>query len=76
MAILTTYSLHTPINRIERIRRCPKISSKNARILNPVFKGLLFQKLLIPKAINDYNHHIKSVDQADALQAAFTYHRK
>jgi Transposase IS4 len=43
--------------------------------LNPVFKGLLFKNLFIPKAINDYNHHMKGVDQADALRANFTVHR-
>jgi Transposase IS4 len=43
--------------------------------LNPVFKGLPFKYLFIPKAIDDYNYHMKGVDQADALRASFTCHR-
>jgi Transposase IS4 len=76
IAISTAHSLHRPEDRIQRLRRCPKISFKNARILTPVFQGLLFKNLFIPKAINDYNHHMKGVDQADALRASFTSHRK
>jgi Transposase IS4 len=76
VSITTAHSLHRPEDRIERKRRCPKISSENARILNPVFKGLPFKDLFIPKAIDDYNHHMKGVDQADALRASFTCHRK
>jgi hypothetical protein len=37
------------------------------RILNPLFKGLPFKDLFILKAIDDYNHHMKGVDQADQL---------
>jgi Transposase IS4 len=44
--------------------------------LNPIFKGQPFKDLFILKAINDYNHHMKGVDQADALRANFTYYRK
>jgi len=40
-----------------------------------VFKGLPFKDLFIPKAIDDYNHHIKGVDQADSLRANLTCHR-
>ena len=75
-ALSTAHSLHRPEDRIQRTRRCPRISSENARILNPVFKGQPFKELFIPKAIDDYNHHMKGVDQADQLRANFTCHRK
>jgi hypothetical protein len=75
VAISTAHSLYRPLDRVQRMRRCPKISSENACILSPVFKGLPFKDLLILKAIDDYNHHMKGVDQADALCANFTiYH--
>jgi Transposase IS4 len=75
-ALSTAHSLHHSEDRVQCTRRCPKITSENARILQPVFQGLLFKNLFIPKAINDYNHHIKGVDQADQLRASFTCHRK
>lgn len=76
IAISTAHSLHRPEDQTETKRRCPRITTDNARILNPVFKGQPFKELFIPRAINDYNHHIKGVDQADALRANFTCHRK
>jgi len=76
IAISTAHSLHRREDRIQRTRNCPKISSENARILNPVFQGQAQKDLFIPKAIDDYNHHMKGVDQADALRANFTCHRK
>jgi hypothetical protein len=76
LAISTAHSLHCSEDRIQRSRRCPKISSENARILNPVFQGQSWKDLFIPKAIDDYNHHMKGVDQADALRAYFTCHRR
>jgi len=75
IAISTAHSLHRAEDRIQRTRRCPRITSENQRILNPVFKGLPFKDLFIPRAIDDYNHHMKGVDQADALRANFTCHR-
>jgi Transposase IS4 len=75
VAISTAHSLHRAEDRIQRTRRCPRITSENQRILNPVFKGLPFQDLFISKAIDDYNHHMKGVDQVDALRANFTCHR-
>jgi Transposase IS4 len=74
VAISTAHSLHRAEDRIQRTRRCPRITSENQRILNPVFKGLPFKDLFIPKAIDDYNYHMKGVDQADALRASFTCH--
>jgi Transposase IS4 len=75
VAISTAHILHRAEDRIQRTRRCPRITTENQRILNPVFKGLPFKYLFIPKAIDDYNHHMKGVDQADALRANFTCHR-
>jgi Transposase IS4 len=75
-AISTAHSLHRFEDRIQRLRRCPKINAENHRILRPIFDGQPFKELFIPKAIDDYNHHIKGVDQADQLRANFTCYRK
>jgi Transposase IS4 len=76
VAISTAHSLHCSEDRVQRTHRCPKISFENARIINPVFQGQPWKDLFIPKAIDDYNHHMKGVDQADALRAYFTCHRR
>jgi Transposase IS4 len=75
-AITTAHSLHRFEDRIQRTRNCPKISSENACFLNPLFQGQPQKDLLIPKALDDYNHHMKGVDQADALRPNSTCHRK
>jgi Transposase IS4 len=75
-AISTAHSLYRSEDKIQRKRRCPKITSENRRILQPVFNGLAFKELFIPRAINDYNHHMKGVDQANQLRASFICHRK
>ena len=75
-AISTAHSLHQSEDRIQRLRRCPKINPENQRILRPVFQGQPFKELFILKAMDDYNHDMKGVDQADQLRASFTCHRK
>lgn len=75
-AISTAHSLYRPEDKVQRIPRCPRITSENQRILLPVFDGQPFKKLFIPRAINDYNHHMKGVDQANQLRAGFTCYRK
>jgi hypothetical protein len=69
----TAHSLHRFEDKFQRIRRCPKINSENQRIQRPVFHGQPFKELFIPKAIDDYNHHMKGVDQADHLRANFIH---
>jgi hypothetical protein len=48
---------------MQYVRARPKITSDNRRILQPVFDGQPFKELFIPRAIDDYNHHMKGVDQ-------------
>jgi hypothetical protein len=61
---------------MQYVRARPKITSDNRRILQPVFDGQPFKELFIPRAIDDYNHHMKGVDQANQLRASFTCHRR
>jgi hypothetical protein len=58
--------------KIFRMRKRPKKTASNARITREPF-GELPQKILpIPTFINDYNHYMGGVDQANQLRAAFT----
>jgi Transposase IS4 len=53
VAISTAHSLHRSEDRIQRKQNCPKVSSENACIINPIFQGQSQKDLFIPKAIDD-----------------------
>jgi hypothetical protein len=60
---------------VERLRKCPKATSSNARGVLPVFAGLKTKLLAIPVAIDSYNHHMNGVDRANHLRSVFTTQR-
>jgi hypothetical protein len=55
-----------------RMRKRPKKTALNARITREPFKDLSLKILSIPIFIDDYNHHIKGIDQSNKLRASFT----
>jgi hypothetical protein len=66
LGLTTAHSLHRPKeDTIIRDRKRPKLTSINARITHLIFRDLPRKQLPIPRVINDYNHHINSVDLAN-----------
>jgi hypothetical protein len=59
---------------IERCRKRLKSTSKNAQISRKPFGNDPTKILPIPVFIDEYNHYIRGIDQANQLQAAFTAH--
>lgn len=74
VGITTAHSLHLLEDRIKRERRRPQASSKAAKITWPVFGDAVRKWLLIPLAIDDYNHGMNGVDLASQHQCGFTCH--
>jgi hypothetical protein len=76
LGLTTAHSLHRPKeDTIIRDRKRPKLTSTNARITRLIFRDLPRKRLLIPRVINDYNHHINGVDLANQLRAWMTSSR-
>jgi len=69
---LTT--IHNPNEYILSERRKPRTTSTNAIFTRQVFGNQERKVLPIPKIVNDYNHHMNSVDLADQRRAAYTTH--
>lgn len=59
---------------ILRMRKRPKITSSNAAITRKPFGDQSIKMLSILTFIDDYNHYMGGVDQANQLRAAFTTH--
>jgi hypothetical protein len=59
---------------IERLRKRPKITSKSAVISRKPFSDQPTKLLPIPIFIDDYNHYMEGIDQANQLRASFTTH--
>ena len=55
-------------------RRKPRTTSTNAALARKVFGNQERKTLPIPKVVNDYNHHMNSVDLADQRRAGYTTH--
>jgi len=68
-------ALHRPEDTIVRNRRRPKRTGTNARITRPIFGNNSRKELAIPRAIDDYNHHMNGVDLANQYRAWLTCHR-
>jgi Transposase IS4 len=66
LSLTTAHSLHRPKeDTIIRNRKRPKPTSINTRITRLIFGDLLKKPLLIPRAIDDYNHYMNGVDLAN-----------
>ncbi|PVH67763.1 hypothetical protein DL98DRAFT_442813, partial [Cadophora sp. DSE1049] len=75
----------TPLNNIHiihqtddfqaKIRRRPRKTSTNSRIVRLVFKEKHTKKLHIPRFINNYNYYIKRVDLANQFREVYETHR-
>jgi hypothetical protein len=76
LGLTTAHSLHRPEgDTIIRNRKRPKQTSTNARITHPIFNDLPRKRLLIPRVIDDYNHHMNGVDLANQFRAWVTTSR-
>ena len=65
LGITTVYSLH---HLVKRLRNRPSITSTNAYIVRPVFGDLQRKELDILYAIDEYNHHMNTVDRNNQLR--------
>jgi hypothetical protein len=64
------YSLHRPKEDTTiQNRKRPKQMFTNARITRPIFSDLPRKRLLIPRVIDYYNHHINGVDLVNQFRA-------
>ena len=74
--VLFISTVSTGIETIKRERRRPIKSATNANTSRKVFGDSATKKLLIPAFINDYNHFIGGVDQADQLRSYYNTQRR
>jgi hypothetical protein len=58
--------------KIDRLRKRPKKTALNAWITRELFGENPIKVLLILTFIDDYNHYIGGIDQANQLRAVFT----
>jgi len=58
-------------NRIERVRRRPRVTSTNATKVREIFGNASKKSLPIPIVIDDYNHFMGRVDIADQLRGYY-----
>ena len=64
------------IEIIERLYRRPAKTAINARTFRDIFGDKAIKKLLIPAFIDDYNHFMGAINQADQLRLYYSTLRK
>ena len=69
---MTGFSLQ---QKVFRERKRPTETSTNARIVRPVFGDAIRKKLWIPTVIDEYNHNMNGIDQANQLRASMSISR-
>src|SRR6266536_3867879 len=75
--MLTVHCVHNPAeDTVQKLRKRPKKTSTNARIVRAVFNDKPKKLLYISLAINYYNHHINGVDIANQRRRYHTSQRK
>jgi hypothetical protein len=73
----TIYYIHKPAqDTVQRLRKLPKKTSTNARIVRAVFGDESRKLLYIPLAIDDYNHHTNGADIANQRRRYHIIQRK
>lgn len=73
--VLFMSTVSNGIDQILRPRKRPGTTSTNAKTSRKVFGNQTIKELLIPKFINDYNHYMGAVDQADQSRSYFNTQR-
>lgn len=74
-AVLGMTTAYTLDQKVYRERKRPAVTSTNAYIVRPVFGDAVKKWLYIPRAINDYNYYINSVDRFNQLRKGMTIYR-
>jgi hypothetical protein len=75
LGIATAFSIHKEEDSVERLRKRPKSTSINARIIRPVFGDKFIKRLRISNAIDVYNYKINRINTVNQLRTTFTYYR-
>jgi hypothetical protein len=72
LGIITAYSL---LQRVYRQRKRPTPTSRNARIIRPVFGDTIWKWLWIPLAIDAYNYYMNGINRNNQLRRTITVYR-
>jgi hypothetical protein len=71
LGLSTIHIVHEASSSVTALQKCPPNTSTNAAIVCRAFGGLAQKELEIPCFINDYNHHMNSVDLANQFRQAY-----
>ncbi|KAG9069618.1 hypothetical protein KI688_010522 [Linnemannia hyalina] len=68
----TVHNISHDDDFVERIQRCPRGTSANAKNVRAVFHGNNTATLKIPKLIDDSNYNTNGVDVCDQLRSYYS----